>query len=230
MLLLLALTGCVIHVLEDTCTFDGDVLRVEGSVGSGDLRVEAGDTLEVVRRLEYSGDHAPDLDATLVDGVLTLPGECDDLFKICSASWAVTLPAGAALDLATGSGNIEVRQIAGDARLETGSGNIDVTGGSGDQVVASAGSGDIDIDGDYADLDAEAGSGNVSIDAGDLASRIWLGTGSGDISARVAGGAWALDVDTGSGDTSISGVDDDSGSNRSLHAAAGSGNVEIRGR
>jgi hypothetical protein len=234
MILLLALSGCFIqvHVFDEECSFDEAATRVAANLGSGDLVIGSGQALTAARHVEYSGDEQeePGGEATLVDGLLTLPDACDDGRLYCTVTWTVTLPAGADLDLRTGSGNIEVRDIAGDGVLETGSGDVVVASGSGASLWAQTGSGDIDMGGDYPTLDLETGSGDLVVDAGDSTADVSLSTGSGDVDARVPSGGWDLQVSTGSGDVDIEGVQDDGSSARLLRVDTGSGDVTLRDR
>jgi hypothetical protein len=126
-------------------------------------------------------------------------------------------------DLSTGSGNIELDELAaGDVKARTGSGNIRIHGLNGG-LHARSGSGDVDADGHLTGAAMlSSGSGNVKLHIGpDAHFNLEASTGSGDIRVRfpnapeqnehsrhhltgpVNGGGPPLEVRTGSGNVEI---------------------------
>jgi len=126
-------------------------------------------------------------------------------------------------DLATGSGNIEIDELAaGDIKARTGSGNIHIHGLNGG-LNARSGSGDVDAEGHLTGAATlSSGSGNVKLHIGpDAHFNLEASTGSGDIRVRfpnapeqnehsrhhltgpVNGGGPPLEVRTGSGNVEI---------------------------
>lgn len=122
------------------------------------------------------------------------------------------------LDLSDGSGNIELRDISGGLRLTDGSGNARLTSiqgeiriddGSGDLYLADL-KGDVVIDDGSGDIELKDASGDVEIE-----------DGSGEIEVTAVGGS--LEIDDGSGDIVIDGVGKDV-----TIVEAGSGGIQIR--
>lgn len=105
----------------------------------------------------------------------------------CKGTVAVTLPPGMALELDTGSGDI---QVEGDS--------------GGQSVLADTGSGDVSVSGRVLGLKADTGSGNVRARLGGPCGEVALDTGSGDID--FAGAAKSFSANTGSGDVKAVGL------------------------
>jgi DUF4097 and DUF4098 domain-containing protein YvlB len=143
------------------------------------------------------------------DGKLTLVDDCHE--SHCSVDLTATVPAGVALEVHTGSGDLLVVGMLGAIALHTGSGDIDGRGLAG------------------TDLVADTGSGDVALGIADPAERVHVKTGSGDVLLDVPGGSYDLRVGTGSGDRSFSGLVDDPSATSVLEVTTGSGDVTIRG-
>ncbi len=124
------------------------------------------------------------------------------------------------VDVSSGSGDVELEDIAGGVRADTGSGNVrghrvagpvDVSTGSGDvrldlaapgSVRAHTGSGEVEVRGVVGGLAIDTGSGNV-VAAGVPRGRWTVETSSGDVAIRAGRQSYDLDVDTGSGDITV---------------------------
>jgi hypothetical protein len=136
-----------------------------------------------------------------------------------SIDYVVEAPADAALNAATGSGDINDTGVGQGARLTTGSGTITATGleggfrlqtGSGDirvdgtgqgDVKVQTGSGGIDVKGVHGSLDAQTGSGDMKIEG--TPSAAWkLMTGSGSVDLATGNAGMNLNAATGSGEIS----------------------------
>jgi beta-lactamase regulating signal transducer with metallopeptidase domain len=133
-----------------------------------------------------------------------------------SIDYEIEAPADAALQAASGSGNVTDEGVGQGAKLETGSGNIVATGleggykaetgsgnisieGTGDgDVRAETGSGNIEVKGVNGALQAETGSGDIKV-AGKPSSAWKLQTGSGSIDFSAGDAPLTLDASTGSG-------------------------------
>jgi DUF4097 and DUF4098 domain-containing protein YvlB len=169
----------------------------------------------------------------------------------------IQAPADAALDAASGSGDITDEGVGQGAKFITGSGNIVATGleggfktqtGSGDITVnnagegdarAQTGSGDIAVNGAHGSLMAQTGSGDIK--AAGTPSADWrLHTGSGDIELSPGNAPLTLDASTGTGsittdDEMAMQVSSDrhhlhgqlSGGGPTVHLETGSGDIRI---
>lgn len=121
------------------------------------------------------------------------------------------------LRAATGSGDIEVERVNGDAvvsagsgdlrlghmsgrlRARSGSGRVEVSGLEGDGAKVTTGSGDVQLGVVQADVHAKTGSGRVAVSEA-ASGRLDLATGSGDVSVAVRPGVGAeIDLASGSG-------------------------------
>ncbi len=131
------------------------------------------------------------------------------------------------LKIATGSGNVDLRDAAGDValetgsgditaanmrgtrlRLETGSGNVTLTGAQAPDLHVETGSGDVTVSGAQGDdLSFETGSGNVDVELRATFQSLRIETGSGDVTLKVPPSMSAqVDLDTGSGDIDLGGL------------------------
>jgi DUF4097 and DUF4098 domain-containing protein YvlB len=138
-----------------------------------------------------------------------------------SIDYDITAPAGVALNLhsgsgdvttdsvgrfltaSTGSGNVRAHGISGPADLQSGSGDITLDeNGSGD-IKARTGSGNVHIRGLNGSLTARAGSGDIDAE-GHLAGPANLSSGSGNVKLHLGPDAhFNLEASTGSGDIRV---------------------------
>ena len=141
-----------------------------------------------------------------------------ELYNKISIDYEVTAPTASALNLRTGSGDIEVDNLGRFLKADTGSGSVrahgvagpaDLRSGSGDielqqqspagDVKASTGSGSIRINGLSGALIAKTGSGDIEAN-GALTGPANLQSGSGSIRLHLGREArFSLDASTGSG-------------------------------
>jgi Putative adhesin len=175
------------------------------------------------------------------------------LYNNITIDYEISTPKGVALDLRSGSGDVEVDNVGRFLKSETGSGSIrahgiagpsDLHTGSGDielqqqgsgEVHAATGSGSIRINGLSGALTARTGSGDIEAN-GNLGGPSKLQTGSGSIRAHVGHESHlSVDATTGSGSIHIAGTSSDhhhlsapiNGGGPSLEAHTGSGDIEI---
>ncbi len=146
------------------------------------------------------------------------PKDWNEGWNGISISYEITVPASTRLQARSGSGDLDVSEVAGPVEASTGSGNIRVGRVTGD-VAARTGSGDIDLAG-AGSARASTGSGNVTAMGirGDLEAR----TGSGDLTLGQNGKGRA-EVSTGSGDIDLLGA------SGPLHVRSGSGDIQVEG-
>ncbi|HEX2917019.1 MAG TPA: DUF4097 family beta strand repeat-containing protein [Edaphobacter sp.] len=146
----------------------------------------------------------------------------NDLYRNISIDYDVTLPKGANINAATGSGDLTVDNVGATLKAQTGSGSVHATGihgaatlgsGSGDvdlqqtgpgDVRAETGSGSVHLSGVNGGLKASTGSGDIEV-AGQPTTDWKLSTGSGSIRMTLGNGAkFNLVADTGSGSVNVS--------------------------
>lgn len=145
-----------------------------------------------------------------------------DLFNNISIDYDITAPAEVALNLHSGSGDVQVDQLGRYVEAGSGSGNLVIHGVHG-AAELSTGSGDIELQETASgDVRAKSGSGNIRIHGlnGGLTAR----TGSGDIEAdgRLTG---AANLSSGSGDVRLHLTPD---AHFNLEASTGSGDINVR--
>lgn len=182
-------------------------------------------------------------------------GEVTDrrLYNNITIDYEISAPKGVALDLRSGSGDVEVDNVGRFLKAETGSGSIrahgiagpsDLHSGSGDvelqqqtagEVHAATGSGSIRINGLNGALTARTGSGDIEAN-GAITGPSHLQSGSGSIRAHVGRDSHlTVDATTGSGSIRIAGNSSDhhhlsapiNGGGSQLDARTGSGDIEI---
>ena len=239
-LLLTALLSVTTVALADS-TFD-KTLNVSGqadlyvSTGSGTIHVTpgSGGQIHIVGHVHAGWSSFGDVNSRIqriVDnppivqnGNTVRVGEVTDhsLFNNVSIDYDVTVPADAALNLRSGSGDVEVSNVGRFVSAGSGSGNVRVRGTHGPLDLES-GSGDLQVDDAAAgDVKAKTGSGNIRINgfSGGLTAR----TGSGDIEAfgRLQGGGM---IAAGSGDVRLRLTPD---SHFTVEAATGSGDIRVK--
>ena len=179
------------------------------------------------------------------------------LYNNITIDYEISAPPSVALNLHTGSGDIETDNLgrflkansgsgsvrahglAGTADLQTGSGDVELEEQAAGDVRAHTGSGSVRIHGLKGGLDAHTGSGNIEAD-GTLAGSGDLRSGSGSIRLHLGRDA-RLDVDarSGSGTIRVAQTQDHSsqdrhhlftstnGGGQSLRIITGSGDIEI---
>ena len=186
-------------------------LDLEVSTGSGDITLRRGSNglVQVTGRIRVNR-RADDPSATLQTIQANPPIEQNgnririgrnsdqdrELMRNVSISYEITVPVDTEVQARSGSGDLEIMEVAGPVDVTSGSGDLELTNIGGD-VEARTGSGDIEV--------AQSGPGNVEIS-----------TGSGDIEIHnIRGG---LRAGSGSGDIDVDGEPTD---DWSLSASSG---------
>lgn len=223
---LVAKYGSTTETTSSVMTPTGVQVRIGSDNGNVAVHPSSDAFIHITTRAEY-GLRRPRLDQRADGSGIDLDGDCQWLDSQCRVDYDIAVPAGIDITVETGSGDVDIVDVAASARLSTGSGNIRVSRLRSSVLDLRTGSGDIDIRGtDGSVVTARTGSGNVSADFSRPPDDVQARTESGDVTLRLPAAAYAVDVDTGSGDTSIA-VINDPASARKVLARTGSGNVEI---
>ncbi|TDE08227.1 DUF4097 family beta strand repeat-containing protein [Jiangella asiatica] len=206
-------------IITKTFPADGPI-RLSIEQRSGDVEVTAADTAEVTVRLHPSGPGGDELaDRTTVEyrpGALRVevPRSTSLIGRSPSVDIVVTVPAGSAASVQSGSGDIRLLgpladvsgkagsgavsvQSAADVRLTTGSGDVTVDDCAGAAV--RTGSGDIRIRRLSGSVDLESGSGAIDVDGTVGDGR--MSAASGDVTIGSVAGR--VGVTTASGDITV---------------------------
>ena len=188
--------------------------------GAGDITVNAGETQRTT--VELTALNAAGEDAVAEarveqqrSGILVdIPRHRSGLFRPHPAvAIVVTCPTGSTIDLraesadvnatgtfaeavvTTGSGEVEVEDVTGTAKLKSGSGKVSA-GRVGKAAVISTGSGDVSLEHSGRTASLTVGSGDIRI--GEVTGDAVAKTGSGDVEVDRLGGT--LMTKSGSGD------------------------------
>ncbi len=240
------------------------------STGSGRIKIFPGNDSEIhIRAHVYAGWNAggdiqdrirriSDNPPIQVTGNTIRLGEAPpqdrNLYNNISIDYEVSAPRGVALNLRSGSGDIEVDNLGRFLKAETGSGSVrahgiagpaDLHTGSGDlelqqsaqgEVRATTGSGSVRINGLSGALTARTGSGDIEAN-GNLTGAAHLQSGSGSIRLHLGHDArYTVDASTGSGTIRVPGNRDGdrhhlnqavNGGGPILEAHTGSGDIEV---
>jgi hypothetical protein len=205
------------------------------STGSGNISIHPGDgnQIHIVGHVHAGWNVFGDVDGKMTKIIDNPPITQDgntikvglsgdhDLFNNISIDYDVTVPPDVALNLHSGSGNVESDQVGRYLSASSGSGNVrargvhgpaDLSSGSGDveleqngpgDVKAKSDSGNIKVHGFNGGIIARTGSGDVEAD-GKLTAAANLVSGSGNVVMRLTPDAhFNLEASTGSGDIHI---------------------------
>jgi DUF4097 and DUF4098 domain-containing protein YvlB len=195
------------------------VTEVRFANDSGDIKISTGDTVEVQRVVKYDDDK-PGKTYRVEKGVLIVE-ECP--VRNCSIDYELTVPEGTKVSGHVDSGRIEVSGVA-TANVEAESGDIAVRDVAG-EVNAATQSGSVDLGGIGGAVVAGAESGDVKVGLTAVRS-VSVETQSGNIEVTVPSGKYHVTASTESGNLDNDLGDDPSG--EPIQASAQSGDVTIR--
>jgi hypothetical protein len=205
------------------------------STGSGSIRIHpgSGSQIHVIGHVHASWSAFGDVNARIQHVVDNPPiaqsgnavhiGETNDreLFNNISIDYEITVPADVALNLHTGSGDIDVDSVGrylnaasgsgsvrahglhGPAVMDTGSGDIELEESASGDVKAKTGSGSIRIHNFNGSFDSRTGSGDIEAD-GNLVGPSNITTGSGSVRLHIAPTShFSFESSTGSGEIHV---------------------------
>lgn len=203
---------------DDQETIDETITEVRFTNDSGDVKIEAGDTTEVRRAVRH-GEDKPGRTYRVDDGVLILE-PCP--VRNCKIDYELTVPADVKVNGHVDSGHVEVAGVE-TVNVEAESGDLTVRDVAG-QVNAAVQSGQIDLTGIGGAVVAGAESGNVTVNLVAPKS-VSVQTQSGNVEVTVPSGKYHVttSVESGSVDNEL----DDDPSGLPIEVSAESGNVTI---
>jgi len=206
------------------------------STGSGSIRVHpgSGSQIHIVGHVHASWSAFGDVNSRIQHIVDNPPitqsgnalhvGEVNDreLFNNISIDYEITAPSDVALNLHSGSGDIEVDNVGrflsaisgsgsvrahgvhGPADLSTGSGDIELEEQAVGDVKAKTGSGSIRVHNLNGSFNSHTGSGDIEAD-GNITGAANVGTGSGSVRLHITPTShFSFEGSTGSGDIRVS--------------------------
>lgn len=219
--------------------------HLAASLGGGDVTVRS--DRDITGRARLTGT----VQYSLVRPRLVVTGtgvslHCRILTGNCELNATLDVPAGTAVDLTSGGGNLQVSGIASDVTLDSGGGDVslagdgataDVTTGGGNVTASdlggivrfSTGGGDVNATGLFApQVTLESGGGNVTLVFTSVPANLSIVSSGGDISVVLPRGStrYAITSDPGGG-TYRAPVPTDPASSHKISVTSGGGNVSI---
>jgi hypothetical protein len=188
--------------------------------GSADIVISAGSGagIRIERRARWVGSR-PTPSFSDRGGRIDLQDDCHAAIGLaasifafhdpCSVTYRITIPAGQAVRLDDGSGDIVLTGLKGPVTATTGSGDVSADDLGGPSVRLASGSGDVSATFSHAPATLRATAG------------------SGDVSLAVPGGTYRVRASTGSGDRSVEGLTQSDNAALSIDAHTGSGDISI---
>jgi DUF4097 and DUF4098 domain-containing protein YvlB len=184
-------------------------IRIDTS--SGDVRIQAGDTDQVVvsERIEHTFSNPNVTAVATADGV-RLDDGCRWWASTCRVDFTLTVPVGQTIEVHTSAGDIVVSGGSGPLDLHTSAGDIRADGITSSTVVAHSSAGDIRLRFDQAPDDVQvgtsAGDATVQVPTAGVSYRVELNTGAGDEHRGVPDDPQArrhISVRTSAGDATV---------------------------
>ena len=174
--------------------------RLVASLGGADVTLHedltGGNTARLVGKVEYS----------LIRPAFSVFGtdvnlHCGLFTGNCGLNASLDVPAGTAVDLTTGGGNVQLSDIQSDLTLDTGGGDVSVSGVGGSTDL-STGGGNVSASDLVGNVVFRTSGGDVSVNVL-LASNVKLETGGGNISLVFSKVPTSLEIKSSGGDISV---------------------------
>lgn len=210
-------------------TYTQAVDRIELNLAAGHITVVAGQSGQVAveRRLQWKRSKPTTSEEWSGDALritATCPGDGED----CAVDYTVRVPAGVAVSAQTGAGDMSVRDLTGQVRLDSGSGHVTVDNTTGDLSVVTA-AGDITGSGlRSASTSVETEAGHVTLRFAAAPTTVRSISAAGDVAISVPQGTegYLVRAETKAGDREVR-VREDSSSTHTISASTESGHVTV---
>jgi hypothetical protein len=216
---------------DETFTLDPGSAMLDVDLDRGQVLLTAGtgDRLQVRRTLRVAGP-APMVEERADVNGASLRSRCPDLsVRSCSIRYEIAVPTGYAIDVAAGTGSVEVRGLAveklqidvtsGSAQMEDVKGSVEINSGSGAITGSRLG---------LQEFVAHVGSGSTSLDFTLPPNRVTAISGSGAVTVRLPAGEepYRVTANSGSGDEDVQ-VPTDPASTRRIDVSSLSGDIAV---
>jgi hypothetical protein len=148
----------------------------------------------------------------------------------CALNAAVTVPAGRAISLFTGGGDVTAHGTTGPVRLATGGGNVTASQTAGNLTLTTDGGGIQATGTASADVTASTGGGDIEIVFSRVPGNVHVTTDGGNVTIVVTRGTTHYHVTAGSdgGNVTYNTIPINSSSPNNIYATTGGGNITIR--
>lgn len=227
------LVACDTPSGTDSLSFADTIDHLLVSSDAGSIHVESSPAVSRIHVEAILYGRGTEVRAATEGSTLVLRPACERLRMHCGVDWHITVPAREAprsLDLDSGSGDIEVRDMQGTIDAHTGSGDVAVVSVASPVANLDTGSGNVTVESSSIQhLDVHTGSGNIGVNLGEKPSAVALDAGSGDIDLTLPSGDYVLDAESGSGKVSMDRVTPNAAAAERVGISTGSGDVRVRG-
>ena len=203
---------------------EGSYVEIENFAGTISIGPSQDNLIHIVATKRGSSSSALDkitVSMSQSGDRVTIRSKKADNLPSARVDLAITAPPGTGMDVHTGAGNVEVRDMSGSITVHSGAGDVDARGTSG-PVQFSVGAGSIRYEGTPAGrCRFETGAGDITLRLpANPDVRVDLGTGLGTVHT-------GYDVDGRTSTRNVEGVIGD-GSRGSVYAHTGIGTVSVR--
>lgn len=211
------LAGIVRRVVID---IDTGSISISGSVRSG----------AIVNRSIRQMLRKPETSAILESGVLMIKSRCGMPAIGCSVDHEIEVPATASLDVTTSTGDVTVRNFAASARLTSTSGSILVERLAGESLEIKTVAGSIKADAlALESLTGRSESGSIDISLKSIPATLDVASSSGALDMAVPSAKYKLTLSSSAAKVTVTGIEDDQNSPRSITARSQSGRIRVTG-
>lgn len=197
-----------------TVTMGGGSLQIERTAGTPEWLAEA----------SYSGNR-PDFEPKVVEGVLTVDDGCEGQSD-CTVDYLISVPENTQVTVTTSDADVTITQISAAVTIETDSGVVFLNTVKGPITVGTE-------TGDVIGTKLEAASASFSSRTGDIdvafervIAELTATTGSGNVTAQLAGDSYNLTAEAGSGSTDVK-IDSDETSTNIVSLRTESGEITV---
>lgn len=237
-IILFAASGFATNEAEKTLKVsDLHRLVIENAAGNTDLSGAEMSEIKIESK-HIKWDEECELTTAEENGLLTIKIKENkswwDFFSSadCETNLQILTPQKLNLTVNSGSGNVQIKNVSGNHRVNIGSGNLNLVNGELASLVAKSGSGDLEISADLKDIDIMVGSGNIDLTyqkaPTDGTARLKSGSGNATL-VMPKKSKIKVDFTAGSGNLN-SQLAQDPNAAYSINMKAGSGNLTIKAK
>lgn len=170
-----------------TKDFDSkDLKKIQVRNGSGEVTItgaKSGKTVVVADKIKFDDTCKINMEKN-GETLFVEVRESGIVRRSCVINLSITAPKNSALDLAIGSGNVDVKDVAGALTFKVGSGSVNVNG-------------------EIKELDGKSGSGDITLHGLTTGGTLAAGTGKLALSYKMVPTMGELDIKSGSGGVEI---------------------------
>mgnify|MGYP006928184306 CR=1 FL=1 len=205
LLIAFLLSGCIVAVEDSYCVSEA-VDEIVLDVSNGDVTISTASELCVV--VDVGGLSTSEVGHEIKDGVLYLDYDC----SACGGEIQVAAPRAVLIDVAMGTGDLQISDRGGDVFAAVGAGEIDA------------------IDLASARTELASGAGSVKATWLERPQLVSVAVAAGSIDITVPAGVYFLDLQTKVGSIDVSGIEESNSADSQIAAVTSTGAIHIRGK